>query len=269
MRPGACTKSRADVTSAARSASCRLQPFPHEIVGLPRRVVVELAENLVAEPGVEARSGLEAERLQVRVGAATLPCLRFGRPEQAGPPALPPAVLIDAGELDVQPRCPAVAERPAADAILVVVQVDRDRTPVVAPGDDDVPGVETIAERLLLGGCRLIVPDETQRHRVPIRARAVATISSIRAQILSFAACTTLVRPAASGRADSAWPSKSTETPPAPATSGISFGTFSFTTTNAPPCDSIHVGASRQPKSTRPSALRLAYCRKTSNAPPS
>src|SRR5262249_43140298 len=138
MRPGACTKSRADVTSAARSASCRLQPFPHETVGPPRRVVVELAETLVAEPGVEARSGLEAERLQVRVGAATLACVRLGRPEQAGPPALPPAVLIDPEELDMQPRCPHVAEQPAADAILVVVQVDRDPTPAGAPRDDDV-----------------------------------------------------------------------------------------------------------------------------------
>src|SRR5262249_31133683 len=109
----------------------------------------------------------------------------------------------------------------------------------------------------------LLVVDETERHTAtPARRRARPTISSSFPQSASLAAWSTLVRPPTRGRSRRRRPAKSTETPPAPATSGIDgirLGTFSFTTGYPPPCDSSHTGGSRQPRSTRPSALRLAY----------
>src|SRR5262249_37670653 len=154
--------------------------------------LVEDAEHLVSEPPVEVGTGLEAEGVEVDVPAAALARDRLGGLEQLRAPAVATAVLVHPEELDMQPPCPEVAQHAAADAILLVAQEDRDRTPVGASRDHDVPAVEAVADRLLIGGVGRVRSDETQRHRaIPAAARDSATISSARRHTGGFAACST------------------------------------------------------------------------------
>src|SRR5262245_48283286 len=252
------------------------EPLPEVVVRVPEGVVHQDAEDLVAEAFIKVRSGLEAEGVEMDVGAAALAGPRLDGLEQAPPPAVAAPVLVHPEEGDVEPRRPRVTDRAPPDRAVVVAQEDAHREPVRASRDDDVPAVQAVADRLAIGLGRLIFVDDAKRHgappATPARSRAVATRARTRRETSSLAACSTLVRPAASRRAGRARPAKSVDTPPAPATSameGMRFGTFSFTTRNAPPCDSIQTGASCQPNRTRPSALRFAYCRRTSKAPPS
>ena len=131
-------------------------------------------------------------------------------------------------------------------------------------GGEDVPAVENPARhsthvRRLAGLCGRAA--RAPRRRDAARRRTSPVL----------AAWMTLQRPSTSLRAPIGRPSKSTDTPPAPATigsAGIKLARFSLTTTNAAPCDSIHGGSPRHPSSEWSSALRLPYWRTMSKAPP-
>src|SRR5262245_42513120 len=79
------------------------EPLPEEVVRVPRGVVLQDPEGLVPEAPVETRAGLEAEGVEMDVGAAALARPRLDGREQAPPPAVATPVLVDPEEGAVQP----------------------------------------------------------------------------------------------------------------------------------------------------------------------
>src|SRR5262249_29535705 len=137
----------------------------------------------------------------------------------------------------------------------------------------DGEDAETEAEQLDddAGGENVPAVEDAARHQDTVR-RARATSASSASPSAALAGWTTLHRPALRRRSRSGRPSKSTETPPAPATigsAGIRLARFSFSTMKPPPCDSIQGRAPRQPSKPCNRALRLPYWRTMSKAPPS
>src|SRR5262245_6560783 len=142
------------------------EPLPEVVVRVPGGVVRQDAEDLVAEAFIKVRAGLEAEGVEMDVGAAALAGPGLDGLEQACPPTVAAPVLVHPDEGDVEPRGPRVADRPAADGAVVVAQKNAHREPVGPAGDGDVPAIQAIADRLAVGLGRLIFVDDATRHVV-------------------------------------------------------------------------------------------------------
>src|SRR3569832_1804194 len=154
-----------------------LEHLLQEEDGVAGRVVVDLAEEIEAQPFVE-RAGLEAERLQMHADAAAAARVVFRQGHHLSGVALAARGVGDPEDVDVHPLAPDLAEQPAHDRVAFAAQVVANGIPGLLLRLDDVVVDEAVDHVL---GVRLVL--RLERDAQGFAHATLPSVSSNRSRI--------------------------------------------------------------------------------------